>query len=326
MGADKVLELFSGIKNELQAVERELKSVVKGDNTILAETSTHLLNAGGKRLRPALNILGAKFSNFDFEKVLTLAVALELIHMATLVHDDVVDASLTRRGIPTVKAKWGNNISTHVGSYLFAKSLILISRYREIPLVAKVLSDISVKMCEGEIQQISASFDICQTIKDYFYRIKRKTALLISASIQLGAVVCGAPSSIYLPLHRYGNHIGMAFQITDDILDMVADEEQLGKPVGSDLRQGIITIPAIYAICRCHQKDRLVSIVKKVDKSEDEIREAIELIKGTGAIDYSFEVALKYLKKAKEELKKLPDIPARHTLSLAADFIGARRF
>lgn len=321
-----MLELLSDIKDELQAVERELRSAVKVDNPILTETSTHLLNAGGKRLRPALNILGAKFYNFDLEKVLPLAVALELIHMATLVHDDVVDASMTRRGIPTVKAKWGNGISTHVGTYLFAKSLILISKYQDIPLVAKVLSDTSIKMCEGEIQQISASFDAYQTIKDYFYRIKRKTALLIAASVQLGAVVCGAPSDIYLPLRRYGNNIGMAFQITDDILDMVADQEQLGKPVGSDLRQGIITIPVIYALCNCNQKDRLMEIVKKVDKSQEEIYQAIEIIKGCGAIDYSFEVACKYIKKAKEELKTLPDIPARVTLSLAADFVGTRKF
>lgn len=320
-----VTELFNEIRDELQAVEEELRSVVQTQNQLLTETSTHLLNAGGKRLRPALSLYGAKFYNFNLEKVLPLAVALELIHMATLVHDDVVDASMTRRGIPTVKAKWGNSISTHIGTYLFAKSLILIAKYEETPLIPKVLSDTSVKMCEGEIQQISASFDIYQSIKDYFYRIKRKTALLIAASVQLGAAACGAPASIHLPLRRYGYNVGMAFQITDDILDMVADQSQLGKPVGSDLRQGIITLPVIYALANCNNRERLMEIIGKVDKNEDEVQEAIAIIKNSGAIEYSFEVTRKFINKAKKELKALPDIPTRLTLSRAADFIGIRK-
>ncbi|HOV80194.1 MAG TPA: polyprenyl synthetase family protein [Bacillota bacterium] len=321
-----MLELFADIKEDLHTVEEELRAVVKTHNPILTETSTHLINAGGKRLRPALSILGAKFYNYNLEKVLPLAVALELIHMATLVHDDVVDASMTRRGIPTVKAKWGNSISTHIGTYLFAKSLMLIARYENVPLISKVLSDTSIKMCEGEIHQISASFDTCQTLRDYFYRIKRKTALLIAASAQLGAVVCSAPSSLYLPLRRYGYNIGMAFQITDDILDIVADEEKLGKPVGSDLRQGIITVPVIYALNNSSEKERLTQLVRKVEKDQGEIDEAISIVKGCGSIEYSFALAGKFLKKAKEELKLLPDIPAKSTLSLAVDFVGKREF
>lgn len=321
-----MLEFFHDIRDDLQSVEKELSAVVQTQNPLLTDTSTHLLNAGGKRLRPALSLFGAKFYNFDLEKVLPLAVALELIHMATLVHDDVVDASMTRRGMPTVKARWGNSISTHIGTYLFAKSLVLIAGYEGMPLISSVLSDTSVKMCEGEIQQLSASFDIYQSLKDYLYRIRRKTALLIAASVQLGAVACGAPGSIHLPLRRYGHNIGMAFQITDDILDLIADQSQLGKPIGSDLRQGIITLPVIYALASCEQRSRLMELVKQVEKSEEEVQEAIGIIRGCGAIDYSFEIARKYIMKAKEELNMLPDIPTRLTLSLAADFVGIRKF
>src|SRR5665647_1461561 len=135
-----MLELFVDIKDELQAVESELREVVKAEYPIMTETSTHLLNAGGKRLRPALVLFGAKFYNFDLENIISLAATLELIHMASLVHDDVVDASLTRRGKPTVKAMWGNRISTHIGSYLFAKSLALIAKYEFKPLISEVLS------------------------------------------------------------------------------------------------------------------------------------------------------------------------------------------
>jgi heptaprenyl diphosphate synthase len=133
VGGDVVmLEFFRDIKQDLQVVERELNSVVRTQNTLLTETSTHLLNAGGKRLRPALILFSAKFYNYDLEKVLPLAVAMELIHMSSLVHDDVVDAAMTRRGIPTVKAKWGNSISIHIGSYFFAKSLNLLKNARDL--------------------------------------------------------------------------------------------------------------------------------------------------------------------------------------------------
>ncbi|MCL6638540.1 MAG: polyprenyl synthetase family protein [Firmicutes bacterium] len=321
-----MLDLFTEIRDDLLAVERELRAVVQTPNPLLTETATHLLNAGGKRLRPALTLFGARFCNFDLEKVLPLAVALELIHMATLVHDDVVDAAMTRRGKPTVKARWGNSISTHIGTYLFSTSLILISKYEDKPLISRVLSDTSVKMCEGEIQQLSASFDVHQTIRDYFYRINRKTALLIAASAQLGAVACGAPPDVYLPLKRYGHNIGMAFQITDDILDMVADQKQLGKPVGGDLRQGIITLPVIYALKNSNKRERLIELVGKIDKNEDEVREAIEAVKECGAIEYSFYVSGKYIDKAKEALTVLPPISVRDTLALAADFIGIRKY
>jgi len=324
--AVKILEFFKDIAKELQMVEKELSNVVKTPNPLLTETSTHLLNAGGKRLRPALCLLGAKFYNFDLQRILPLAAALELIHMATLVHDDVVDASLTRRGKPTVKAMWGNSISTHIGSYLFAKSLMLIARYEYTPLIFKVLADSSVNMCEGEIQQIAASFDVKQNLRNYLYRIKRKTAMLIAASTQLGAVACGASKSIYLPLYRYGHAVGMAFQITDDILDMVADQREMGKPIGSDLRQGIITLPVIYALDTSRQRERLKELVAKPEKDDGELQEAISIITSSGAIEQSLELVEKYIHKAKQALKELPDRPTRLNLSLAADYVVIRKY
>ncbi len=276
-------------------------------------------------MRPAFCLLGGKFYNYDLDKLLPLAVALELIHMATLVHDDVVDSSLTRRGIPTVKARWGNKISTHLGDYLLGKSLILISHY-ENPLITRVLADTSVKMCEGEILQISSSFNTNQTIKDYFYRINRKTALLISASCQLGAVACGAPAHLHQTLRRFGHHIGMAFQITDDILDMTAKQAKLGKPVGGDLKQGIITLPAIYALQNSPERERLHQLVIKPDKSDEEVDEAIALIEKCGGLDYSSDIARKYINKAKKELHLLPDVPVKKTMLDIADFIAVRQF
>lgn len=320
-----MLNFFNEIKQELCIVEDELKLAVRSSDPLLTDTSTHLINAGGKRLRPAFCLLGGKFYHFDLDKLIPLAVALELIHMATLVHDDVVDSSLTRRGIPTVKAKWGNRISTHIGDYLLGKSLILISRY-ENPLIPKVLADTSVKMCEGEIIQITTSYNTDQTIRDYFYRINRKTALLISASCQLGAVACGAPAPLHQSLRRFGHHIGMAFQITDDILDMTAEQIKLGKPVGGDLRQGIITLPVIYALQHSGERQKLQELITKPNKTEEEVNKAIALITACGGIDYSAEVARKYIVKAKKELSRLPDVPVKKTLQVIADFIPIRKF
>ncbi len=321
-----MLGIFKDIEKDLQLVEEKLQQVVKHDNPILNKSSIHLLNAGGKRLRPAFALLAGRFYNYNIETVLPLAVALELIHMASLVHDDVVDAALIRRGIPTVKAKWGNRISMHAGDVLFGKSLQLIAQYESKPLVTKELSRVAIKMSEGEIQQISTAYQSKQTIKDYFYRIERKTALLIAVSGQLGAVVCGAPKEIYLPLRRYGHKIGMAFQITDDILDMVADEKKLGKPIGGDLRQGIVTLPVIYALNHSAQKERLAKLVESRDKTDAEVNEAINIIIECGGIDYANRVVDRYINRAKDELKYLPDIPSKKVLLTVADFVKHRKF
>ncbi|MCG8402807.1 MAG: polyprenyl synthetase family protein [Firmicutes bacterium] len=319
------IDFFDDIKHELNIVEEELQKAVHFSDPLLTEAATHLVSAGGKRLRPIFCILGGKFHNFDMDKLVPLAVALELIHMASLVHDDVVDSSMTRRGMPTIKARWGNRISTHVGDYLLGKSLVLIARYQD-PLIPKVLAETSVKMSEGEIVQISTSFNTNQANRDYFYRINRKTALLISASCKLGAVACGAPEPLHQALHRFGHHIGMAFQITDDILDLTAEQVKLGKPIGGDLQQGIITLPVIYALKNSPGRERLQEITINRNKTNEEINEAITLIRECGGIDYAAGVARKYIVKAKRELATLPDVPVKKTLQTVADFVGIRNF
>jgi heptaprenyl diphosphate synthase len=181
-------------------------------------------------------------------------------------------------------------------------------------------------MCEGEIQQLSSANRSDQSIRDYFYRIKRKTALLIAASCQLGAVACGAPEAIHLTLKRYGHSIGMAFQITDDILDLVADQEQLGKPIGSDLRQGIVTLPLIHALKHSPQRDRLEKILAGGEKNQEEIEEACGIIIESGGIDQSNRIVQRYIENAQHQLDRLPDIPARETLHTVAEFIRIRKF
>lgn len=319
--------LFAEIKNDLKQVETELYRHVKSDVDLLSETSAHLLKAGGKRLRPAFALLAGKFHNYSLEKLMPLAVALELIHMATLVHDDVVDASYTRRGIPTVKANWGNKISIHTGDFLLAKSLLLISEYKN-PTIAKVMARVSVEMCQGEIQQIATAFNVEQNLKDYFYRIKRKTALLIAASCELGATVTGSPHYLVKALKRYGHNLGMAFQITDDVLDLIGDSDQFGKQIGSDLRQGIITLPVILTLNNL-TKDKAIDlkkIIQEKNKSEQEVQEVINILRDSGGIEQALDISNHYIAKAKKELTKLPKTPTREGLHYIADFVQAREF
>ncbi|MEW6621563.1 MAG: polyprenyl synthetase family protein [Bacillota bacterium] len=319
------LDFFEEIRGDLYIVEKEIEKYVQTPNPLLTETSTHLLFAGGKRIRPAFTLLSGKFHDYSLDKLLPLAVALEMVHMATLVHDDVVDASLTRRGIPTVKAKWGNRISLHTGDYLLSKALSLISQYED-KRIPTFLAQVSVQMCQGEIIQLATAFDINQTIKDYFYKIKRKTAMLIAASCHLGAVAVNAPEKLIKALVKYGHCLGMAFQIIDDILDMIADEAKLGKPVGSDLRQGIITLPAIYALQQQGNSSKLAKLLQSKEKTNTEVKEAILLIKDTGGIEYAFAIARNYVNKAKKQLSKLPPHRCRNSLELMADFIYDRTF
>ncbi len=309
----------------LKAMENLLSQYIESNSPLLTEASLHLFQAGGKRIRPAFALLSGRCCGVDSNSMLPLAAALELIHMASLVHDDVVDNSFTRRGISTVKAQWGNKVSLHTGDYLLAKSLLLISQYEQ-PQVAKIIADVSVEMCEGEIQQIATAHDPGQTIKDYFYRINRKTAMLISASCRLGAVVSNAPAVLERALARYGHYLGMAFQIVDDILDLTAEQKELGKPVGSDFRQGIITLPTIYALRHSQKTGVLESIVRNKSKTEEEIQLAISLIKDSGAIEYSFTVASRFINKAKKQLQHIPLTEHQEALASLADFVQNRRF
>ncbi len=321
----KQLWLFNQINSDLQRVERELTQFVETDFPILQDSAVHLLAAGGKRLRPAFTLLAGKFYGYPLEKLIPVAMALELIHMATLVHDDVVDASMTRRGRPTVKANWGNIVSVQTGDYLLAKSLMLIARI-DNPEVARILAEVSVEMCQGEIQQIKCSFDVDQTTKQYYYRIKRKTALLISACCKLGALVSDAPKHQVWALGAYGHSLGMAFQIVDDVLDLTAKASEFGKPVGGDLYQGIMTLPMILALKSSKNPVQLKALLHKIDKTDQEVSETISLIKNTGAIDESMHLVDLYVLKAKKHLQDLPQVPTRKALEELAEFIRVRKF
>ncbi|PKM76784.1 MAG: heptaprenyl diphosphate synthase [Firmicutes bacterium HGW-Firmicutes-15] len=318
-------DLFTPINNEMIIVEERLIHSIDTELPELNQAATHLVKAGGKRLRPAFTLLVAKLFADSVETVIPMAVALELTHMATLVHDDVIDNSRLRRGQPTVKNEWGNRISIYSGNYVFAKSLCLVAGYQRSDLL-KVLADASMRICEGEIRQMLSCYNIQQGMKDYLRRIERKTALLISVSCQLGAMISQASEGQITALKRYGYYLGMAFQITDDILDFVADEEILGKPVGSDIRQGVITLPAIYALKYGNQREQLGKLLSSPELCTKEAEAIIALITETDGMDYAYHVSNRFADKARQQLDLLPDVPVKKSLYDIASFISGREY
>lgn len=316
---------FAPIKDELDKVEEELTYAINTELKILQEASTHLVKAGGKRLRPAFVLLSAKLYQDSLAETIPMAVAIELIHMASLVHDDVIDNSSMRRGRETVKEGWGNRVSIYVGNYVLARALSLVSAYQRSDIL-QVISQASMSICEGEITQMINAYNVQQGLKDYLRRIEKKTALLISISCELGGMISSAPLQEIRALKRYGYYLGMAFQITDDILDFVADEKILGKPVGSDIKQGILTLPAIYALKFDEKKDQLRQLLLSPQLCIDRAEEIIDIVIKSQGIDYAYNVSCKFARKAQQQLNFLPDVPVKNTLYNIAANIAERQY
>ncbi|MGI6226562.1 MAG: polyprenyl synthetase family protein [Peptococcales bacterium] len=320
--------MFNEIKTELENVEKFLTEYVNFSHSELRNSSQHILKAGGKRIRPAFVLLSGKvFNPKGTTDLIPFAAAVELIHMASLVHDDVIDKADLRRGQPTIRVLQGNKFSLHCGDYLLAHAIKLIKpdKNKEI---ANLLAKISVEMCQGEIQQLLTVFNTNQTIKDYFYRIKRKTALLIAASCKIGAIATNAPIEGVNALYRYGYNLGMAFQIKDDVLDIAGNSDIIGKPAGSDLAQGIITLPTIYAL-NCSGKDssRLRDLINnRFVTKEEQLVEAIDIVRKSNGLEKSLDISQKFIAKAKNQLSFLPKGPMKTNLMKLADYINERKF
>ncbi len=318
-------QMFNPVARELEMVEGNLNQNINSGVDVLNQASMHLVKAGGKRLRPAFVLLAARFFMDSLEGVIPLATALELTHLATLVHDDVIDNSTLRRGTYTVKHQWGNRVSINAGNYIFARALALSASYNRKDIL-EVLADASMRICEGEIYQMMSSYNVNVGLKNYLRRIERKTALLISVSCKLGAMIGNAPQEQVRALELYGYYLGMAFQVTDDILDFVADEEVLGKPTGSDVKQGVITLPAIYALHHSPHKQELKRLLASPTMCMANSDWILDIIVDSDGIEYAYFVTDHFACKARKQLDYLPDKPGKETLYEIADFISAREY
>ncbi|MBT2569494.1 heptaprenyl diphosphate synthase component II [Planococcus sp. ISL-110] len=320
----KLKLLYSDLRPELEMIEKELEQAVDSQSLLLNDASLHLLQAGGKRIRPVFVLLAGKFGDYNIDVMKRVAVPLELIHMASLVHDDVIDDSEIRRGRPTVKAQWNNSVAMYTGDFILARALEQITEI-ESPRVHEILSKTLIEVCRGEIIQIKDKYKLDQNLRDYFRRIKRKTALLISSSCELGALVSGTDEKTAAHLRRFGYFIGMSFQIIDDILDFTSTDEELGKPAGSDFIQGNITLPIL-----CARKDPEIYAMLKANLnrklSNEERLMVVRTIRNSSAIDEAKVVSERYLEKALRELSFLPKGQAVKTMRKIAFFIGKRNF
>lgn len=315
--------IYTRLKSDIDIIEKELEQAVGSTSPILQEASVHLLQAGGKRIRPVMLLLGAKFGDYDIHRVKYAAASLELIHMASLVHDDVIDDAVIRRGEHTVKAEWDNRIAMYAGDYIFAAALESMTKIDDVE-AHRILSRTMTELCIGEIIQIQDKYRYDQHLRDYLRRIKRKTAILIAASCQLGAIAAGAPASVHQKLYDFGYNVGMSFQITDDILDFTASEKELGKPAGGDLLQGNITLPVLYAMENEAMRERIRTV--HAHSSREEIDTIIDLLKDSDVIERSHVMSRQYLDRALAILDELPVGRHRNSLRDIALFIGKRKY
>jgi heptaprenyl diphosphate synthase len=323
----KMIQLYAAMKSDVQAIEDEMARSVTSELPLLSETSLHLLKAGGKRIRPVFVLLSGKFGNYSLETLKKVAVPLELIHMATLVHDDVIDDAETRRGQLTVKSKWDNRIAMYTGDYIYAKALTVITELKN-PKIHQILSGAIVQMCIGEMEQIRDFFNVEQSVRTYMRRIRRKTALLIAISCQLGAVATDAPARVCDALYRFGYNVGMAFQITDDLLDLCGTEKAIGKPPGSDLRQGNITLPVLYALQDETIRGALMHEIASIRRSEEQSDSspAVRLVRSSRGIAAAEQLADRYIAKALKALQHLPDLAVKKNLAEIARFVADRSY
>lgn len=319
--------MFDVVRADLEALEEGLLDAVGSPYGLVTEIGTHLVHAGGKRIRPGLCILAARSGkNFSLERILPLAETLELIHTASLVHDDVIDGAGTRRGAETANARWGSQIAILSGDYIFARAFALIATEGYGGYILKRLSELVCNLSIGEIIQNEMIYKASRDLDAYYERIQKKTADFLEICCELGAVVGGLDPADAKALARYGHAIGMAFQITDDILDILQTEEQIGKPAGNDIRQGIVTLPVIRALSVSSDAKELETIVTDRKMTDEDVRRALAIVRETDGVDFAMKRADDYLAHAKEILPASLPKEVREAYEMVADFIGDRDF
>ncbi len=308
-----------------KTIEEELATITPQN---LADASVYLTRAGGKMLRPALTLITAEAVGGARESSLNAAAAIELIHTFSLIHDDIMDQDDTRRGMPSVHKVWGDDVAILAGDTLFSKAfeIIIGSKGTSSDQNNKALAtvaDACVKICEGQALDMSFEerFDVKQD--EYMEMIFKKTGALIAAATKAGAIMGGASDEVIDAMYEYGRLIGLAFQIQDDYLDLVADEETLGKPIGSDIGKGKMTIIAIKGL-ESDDSGRLLEILKDSENSQSDIDEAIQILTDCGAIEYARNLALESVDQAKEVLEILDDSASKQILVGIADFVLER--
>lgn len=308
---------YADIGDHLLIVERRLREVLQADVPLVTEVVQHPLRGGGKRLRPALVLLGGRFHPYTEQRLTSLAAAAELIHMATLVHDDIVDRSTTRRGQDTVNARWGDRMAVLAGDYLLGCALHIVAENGTARVIAS-LSQCVKEMAGGEMRQFGRVNRLALTEPDYLDWIDKKTALFIAESARLGAMAAGAPDLVLEALWGYGRSLGLCFQIVDDVLDLTASFDNLGKPIGGDVRNGVLTLPLIHALRESTERAELRGMLMN-GQTPGAMADLLGILKRAGSLEYAQGVARSYAAVAGRWLETLPATPARDALAEISD-------
>jgi octaprenyl-diphosphate synthase len=319
---DTVLAL---IGEELKGVERQFKKDLQSDVPLIRKVGEYVLSSGGKRIRPAMLLLAAKLCNYGGERHVPLASVVEFIHTATLLHDDVVDSASLRRGIASANTLWGNEASVLVGDFLFSKSFSLMVADGDLNIL-RVLSAATTRIAEGEVMQLICTSDVDMTEERYIEVVVCKTAVLLSAASQAGAIIGGAAPEKEAALAAFGLDLGVAFQLMDDTLDYVADEKEFGKSIGHDLEEGKVTLPLIHTLGNCSREERelIGDIIVKEQLDDSDFDKVFALVRQYNGIEYAVGRAKEYVAAAKTHLEIFEDSTVRRALFNLADYVVTR--
>ncbi len=310
----------------MRQVEVHLDRYITSEVKLIPEVAHHLIASGGKRFRPLLHLICARLCGYNGDHRFPLAAAIEFIHTASLLHDDVIDEAVIRRGKTSANNVWGNAASVLVGDFLYSKAFKLMSEIGDIRLV-QLMSKMTNIMSEGEVFQLMKCGDTTLTEAEYFGIVEKKTAVLISAACESGAVLGGASSDQARALEQYGYKIGMSFQITDDTLDYMASQNDFGKAIGKDLEEGKMTLPLIFALAQISsdRREMIKTAIEKKTFSPETVRTIFEIVQKSGGIDYALGRAKQLITEAKDGLSVFAAHPEKDHLLAVADYILSRK-
>lgn len=308
-------KILSLVQEDLEKIESALLENLRPNLDLVSRVAHHILFSGGKRLRPLLMVLSARLCGYRGDYDITFSVIFEYLHAATLLHDDLVDGADLRRGKPASHSVWGNETAVLVGDFLLARGLSIAADTGE-PRIIKIISNITENMSQGEIHQLDRKGKTDLTEKEYLQIIERKTAVLFQGACRVSAVLAKAPPEKESALARYGYHLGMAFQMVDDLLDYTFDTNLLGKTVGADLREGKLTLPVIVALQRCEPAKRasMEQIILNPDFTQDDFQRLVKKVSDQGGFEYARSLANRHIAQAQRALEKFPGSVTREIL------------
>ncbi len=319
-------QIFEPIRADLAKVDEEFSRHVQSKVALIPQIGQYLRTSGGKRMRPAVLLMAARLSGYSGDRAVLYAAVVEFIHTATLVHDDIIDDADLRRGRMAVHSRWGNDITVLLGDYLYIKSMAMALTHDTLDIV-RLLCDVTLKMIEGELYQLTKNGDADITEDEHFDIMRRKTAYLFGGCAQIGGVLGKVAPDQEQALREYGFNLGIAFQLVDDLLDFTGDVETVGKPIGSDLREGKVTLPLIHL--QRHEPDGVAARIIRdaiasrtvTDEQWDELRRGL---REQASIDYAYRRAVEFADRAKKHLYAFPPSPERDALLALPDYVLSR--